>query len=42
MRTWPIILTVGFAIMFAMNATLFYLATSHPDPIVDSYKTEAR
>lgn len=42
MRAWPIALTIAFLVVFTMNAVLVYLAITHPDPVVESYQTEAR
>jgi hypothetical protein len=39
---WPVIITVGLAIVILMNAVFIYIAVSGQDEVVPSYHTEAR
>ncbi len=39
---WPILITVGLAIVILVNAVFIYIAVSGADDVVPSYFTEER
>jgi hypothetical protein len=39
---WLLALLAGFAVMIAVNAYFIYVAVGGADPVVPSYRTEAR
>jgi len=41
-RLWPILITVGLAIVILVNAVFIYIAVSGADDVVPSYLTEER
>jgi hypothetical protein len=42
LRGWPLAIVVFFLLLAAFHGVVFYLAATHPDPVVDSYRTNAR
>jgi len=41
-RLWPILITVGLALVILVNAVFIYIAVSGADDVVPSYHTEER
>jgi hypothetical protein len=39
---WLLALLAGFVVMIAVNAFFIYVAVANDDPVVPSYRTEAR
>jgi hypothetical protein len=39
---WLLALIAGFVVMIAVNAFFIYVAVNGSDPVVPSYRTEAR
>lgn len=41
-RLWPILITVGLALVILVNAVFIYIAVKGADEVVPSYQTEER
>lgn len=41
-RHWPRLITIGLGIVVLVNFLFAYIAISGADPVVGSYRTEAR
>lgn len=41
-RLWPILITVGLALVFLVNGLFIYIAVKGADEVVPSYLTEER
>lgn len=41
-RLWPILITVGLALVIVVNAIFIYIAVRGADEVVPSYQTEER
>lgn len=41
-RAWPIGIAVALAVFVIVQLAFAIVAVNHPDPVVDSYRTEER